>query len=194
MDTYRINKPEDLEKHKDEYGFKINGNAVVSCDIELNGRVMVEGSLTISPGWYIKAGRYINAGGFIEAGGFINAGEHIKAGRYIKAGEYIEAGGRIKAGESIKAGRYIFSFDFDLSATHIITKTVPFWRDFWAEMPPLKKWSKDILDDKNCWNDLRNILTKEEAAEVCGWDGWHWILRAQLEMFFGLKDKHIISE
>jgi hypothetical protein len=33
------------------------------------------------------------------------------------------------------------------------------------------------------------MLTKEEAEKVCAWDGWHWILRAQLEMFFGLVDK-----
>ncbi|CAK0779105.1 hypothetical protein CCP2SC5_880011 [Azospirillaceae bacterium] len=56
-------------------------------------------------------------------------------------------------------------------------------------MPPLKKWRALILDGKKCWDDYRNMLTPAEAREVCAWDGWHWILRAQLEMFFGLTDK-----
>jgi hypothetical protein len=35
------------------------------------------------------------------------------------------------------------------------------------------------------------MLSREEAEEVCAWNGWHWILKIQLEMFFGLKEEHI---
>jgi len=57
-------------------------------------------------------------------------------------------------------------------------------------MPPLKKWKKEILSNK-CWDDYRNLPTKKEAKKICDWDGWHWILKGQLEMFFGLADKCI---
>jgi len=61
-------------------------------------------------------------------------------------------------------------------------------------MPPLKKWKKQIINGGNCWNDLRNLLSKKEAQEVCRWDGWHWILKRQLEMFFGLKKYHKLTK
>lgn len=61
-------------------------------------------------------------------------------------------------------------------------------------MPPLQKWRKEILGDKNCWDELRCLLTQEEAKEVCQWDGWHWIIRAQLEMFFDLKKTYILID
>lgn len=32
-------------------------------------------------------------------------------------------------------------------------------------------------------------FTKKEALGICKWTGWHWILRGQLEMFLGLKEK-----
>jgi len=53
-------------------------------------------------------------------------------------------------------------------------------------MPPLKKWG-DIIKSEACWDELRQIPTKEEQNEICQWEGWHWILRAHLEMFYGLK-------
>jgi hypothetical protein len=56
-------------------------------------------------------------------------------------------------------------------------------------MPPLKKWHAQILDESKCWDDLRAIATREEAADICAWEGWHPILKAQLEMFFGLKKR-----
>jgi len=37
------------------------------------------------------------------------------------------------------------------------------------------------------------LISKEEAEKICAWEGWHWILRAQLEMFFGLKEKYVIE-
>ena len=95
----------------------------------------------------------------------------------------------IEAGGSIKAGGSIFSFQFSISAKFIVSKTLPFWRKYWAEMPPMKKWRDLILNESKCWDDYRKAVTKREAKKICAWDGWHPILRAQLEMFFGLKDK-----
>jgi hypothetical protein len=56
-------------------------------------------------------------------------------------------------------------------------------------MPPLQKWRDAILDDGTCWGNLRGQATPEEAAAICAWEGWHPILRAQMEMFFGLKGR-----
>jgi len=79
-------------------------------------------------------------------------------------------------------------------AKYIITKTLPLGRYFWAEMPPLRKWKKEIQTIGLCWDDYRQMITKAEAEEICRWKGWHWILRAQLEMFFGLKEKYEIKK
>ena len=111
----------------------------------------------------------------------------IKAGGYIKASGYIEAGWYIEAGGYIEAGWYILSLTFNIACTRLSTKLLPFWRNFWANMSPLSKWRNEILDENNCWDNLKRIPTKNEAMEICGWDGWHPILRVQLEMFFGLK-------
>ena len=110
--------------------------------------------------------------------------------RTIIAEQSIKAGWSIEAGGSIKAGGSIFSFIFDIQAKNLTTKTLPFYRKYWAEMPPLKKWRDKILDESLCWDDYRNeMITKAEAEKICKWNGWHPLLRAHLEMFFGLKDK-----
>ena len=105
----------------------------------------------------------------------------------------IKAGGFIEAGGSIEAGGFIFSFVFDIQCKWFSTKTLPFWRKYWANMFPLRKWDRDILSEK-CWNELRKLPTKEEQKVICAWEGWHWILRGHLECFFGLKDKIYVEE
>jgi len=60
-------------------------------------------------------------------------------------------------------------------------------------MPPLSKWREAILDERLRWSDYKKLISKEEAEKICAWEGWHWILRAQLEMFFGLKEKYVIE-
>jgi len=117
---------------------------------------------------------------------------NVKAGRGIEAREWIEAGEAIWAGGGIEA-EWVFSFTFSVSAKTITTKFLPFWRNYWAEMPPLKKWREDIMNDEKCWGDYPKMLTKKEKEEICAWDGWHWILRAQLEMYLGLKKEHVIQ-
>jgi len=164
-----------LEPDKNRYFF--DGSLKILCNIN------VKFSIEITKSLWIKAGGGIKAGGWIEAGG------GIKAGEWIEAGEWIKAGGAIKAGGGIEAGGGIFSFTFEISAKWISSKILPFWRQYWAEMPPLKKWRKDILNHNNCWDKLRGLPTKDEALEICQWDGWHWILRGQLGCFFGLIDK-----
>ena len=61
-------------------------------------------------------------------------------------------------------------------------------------MPPFKKWKKDILDENKYWATFKKLITTKEAKKICKWEGWHWIIRAQLEMFFGLKDKYMIEQ
>jgi len=42
------------------------------------------------------------------------------------------------------------------------------------------------------WEEF--IDSGAEAREICAWEGWHPHYRWQLEMFFGLKDEHIMEE
>ena len=176
-----------LEPDKNRYFF--DGSLKILCNINVKFSIEITKSLWIKAGGGIEAGGWIKAGGGIEAGGWIEAGGGIKAGEWIEAGEWIKAGGAIKTGGGIEAGGGIFSFTFAISAKWISSKILPFWRQYWAEMPPLKKWRKDILNHNNCWDKLRGLPTKDEALEICQWDGWHWILRGQLGCFFGLIDK-----
>jgi len=119
MKTYKIISQKDLEKFKDGFGYKIDGNAEFSYTAIFDGRLEVEGYLEIKAGdWikagdsievgsWIKAGYSIKAGSYIEAGSWIEAGDSIKAGDSIEAGDSIKAGGLIEAGYSIKAGSWI---------------------------------------------------------------------------------------
>ena len=90
--------------------------------------------------------------------------------------------------KSIEAGGWILSLRFEITCKLLITKRLPFWRAYWAAMPPLRPWAKEILDEKNCWDSLKILITKDQAKEIAAWDGWHPILRAQLEMFLGLRE------
>ena len=110
----------------------------------------------------------------------------------IEAGGWINAGGWIKAGEWINAS-YIFSFIFTVECKKLITTKTPFWREYYSEMKPLIKYKNDILNEDNCWHELREICQKD-AKEICEWDGWHPLIRCQLEMFFGLKNEHVFQD
>ena len=112
----------------------------------------------------------------------------IKAS-FIFAKKWLSSGEGIEAGWGIEAGGGILSLTFEIIAKFIIVGRLPFWRKYWAEMKPLLPWREQILDESKCWADYRSMLTKDEAEEVCAWDGWHPVLRAQLEVFFGLKKK-----
>jgi len=174
METKIINTQEEWEALRDDgrEQYYFNGHLKINIDVSC------------------KAGYSIKAGGSIEAGYSIKAGGYIEAGDSIKAGYSVKAGGYIKAGYSIEAGGYIFSFVFFVSAKKIITRILPFWRQYWAEMPPLKQWKTEILNESRCWGDLQQLI-KPHSKEICAWEGWHWILRAQLEMFFELKSEFI---
>ena len=82
METYVIKKDSDLDKFKDEYGFKVYGNLHIECSLDFKGRLYVSGNL------YIKAGGYIEAGEYIEAGGYhgISAGLSISCKGLLKYG------------------------------------------------------------------------------------------------------------
>ena len=109
MKDYVIRNERDLEKYKDEFGYHVQGNAEFKYSASFNGRLLVDGWLTIEADGSIKAGGSIEAGEYIKAGWSIEAGESIEAGGYIEAGLSIEADGSIKAGAffGIVAGLYI---------------------------------------------------------------------------------------
>ena len=90
MKTYTINKPQDLEKFKDEYGYKVDGSLDIKCDIDIEGRLLVFG--------YINAGGYIKAGGYIEAGRGIEADDGISAGLSITCKDSLKVGLKCFAG------------------------------------------------------------------------------------------------
>jgi hypothetical protein len=105
----------------------------------------------------------------------------------------IESGGSIKADGSIESGGFIFSFKFEIGCKALKTKLLPFWREYWAAMPPLSKFADEIRNQQKCWEDIREALA-HEAVEICEWDGWHPLLKAQLEMFFGLKQEVLFEQ
>jgi len=152
-------------------------------------------------GEFVEAGEYISTGSALSVRGFIKAKEFIKTRGSIRSVGFVKTDGFIEAGsieakaiieakEYIKVFGYVFSFQFAVEAKSISTRRLPFGRRYWAEMPPLKKWRKQILSDMP-WEDLRALPTKAEARKICAWGGWHWLLKAHLEMFFGLRDKII---
>lgn len=146
----------------------------------------------IEAGWKIEAGEGIKAGSRIEAGmshrnGTIK-GRRIKAGSWIKTNGGVEAAHEITAQERIEAG-YVFSFQYEIDAEIVKTSILPFGREYWRRMKPLVRWEKEI--QIFCWDRLRELPTREEAEEICAWEGWHPVLRWHLEMFFGLKEQHL---
>jgi hypothetical protein len=54
MKTYVINKIEEMEQFKDNYGYICHGNLELKISVSLFGRLKVAG--------YIEAGEYIEAG------------------------------------------------------------------------------------------------------------------------------------
>ena len=68
MKTFIINSDKELEKYKDDYGYHIEGNAEFNYSADFQGRLFVDGYLSIKAGWSIEAWGSIKAGGSIEAG------------------------------------------------------------------------------------------------------------------------------
>lgn len=171
--------------------------------IESKRLIISKGSIIsgewIKSGGSIECGGSVISGGSVECDGAIISKGSILSGGVIESKGRIEGQGSIKSGEciiskgaiislgSIISGEYIFSFNYDIAGKSLQTRTLPFERKFWAEMPPIQKWKEDILNEKLCWKTYKNLPTMEEKKKICSWDGWHWIIRAQLEMFFGLK-------
>lgn len=160
-------------------------NFYTATSLDIEGNLEIDSAL----GW-VKFKGFLKATGYIfaKAGSGIEAGKGIEAGFGIKAGYGIEAGYGIKAGKGIKA-LFVFSFSFEIKAKWVATSLLPFWRNFWAEMEPLKEFKTDILNEDNCWGNLRKLIDDKKAKEICAWSGWHPILRAHLEMFFKLKKR-----
>jgi len=165
----------------------------------INAGMDIRVSLLAQADGQIKAGRDLRVGSAISrwsilAGGDLKAkdgaiGENIWAGSDIWSGSYLEAKSGIRARGDIHCDEYAFSFDHRVEAASLSTRTLFFSRSYWAEMPPLKKWRREILYGDLCWDGFRSLATKAEAEEICAWNGWHWLLRAHLEMFFRLRDQ-----
>ena len=100
MQTYIIKNQKDLNKFKDDYGYKIDGNAEFEYSAIFEGRLLVNGYLSIKAGESIKAGGSIKAGEFIEAGGSIEAGDNYG----ISAVLSITCKGKLKFGLKAFAG------------------------------------------------------------------------------------------
>lgn len=184
---------------------RAGGSIEAGWDIRSGG--FIEGGSFVNAGNYIFAmNDYINARYSISAGKSINIGKYIKVGEPITGlptstlvtptiwvGGNINVDGPIWVGDGdINVGGYIYPSCGSITAKTISTKQIPFGRDYgrnyWAYMPPLEKWREKILDKNNGWNDLREMISPDEAKEIVKWDGWHWLLRGQLECFFGLKE------
>ena len=105
MKTYKIENQKDLDKFKDDYGYKIDGNA------EFYFSAVIEKSLIVDGYLYIEAGEFIEAEGSIEAGEFIKAGWSIEAREFIKAGGFygISAGLSIMCKGKLKFGLKAFA-------------------------------------------------------------------------------------
>lgn len=174
---------------KEGFSIRVNGS------INTEAHVFVSGSVFAS---YIDAGTSIDAGGSIEASrGSIHAGGYIKSGKFIKAYGEIVAGAYIRAEESIETKGYILSHYFSIRAKYMITKTLPFHRGYYSCMPPLIKF-RDIIETEHlCFKglklelmiEMRKTKNKFLRQEIVEWDGWHPLIRAQLEMFFNLKNR-----
>ena len=100
MQTYIIKNQKDLNKFKDDYGYKIDGNAEFEYSAIFEGRLLVNGYLSIEAGGSIKAGWSIEAGGSIKAGGSIEAGDNYG----ISAVLSITCKGKLKFGSKAFAG------------------------------------------------------------------------------------------
>ena len=169
---------------------QIINNAEIKGNLDFDGKIIFANSCTVEG--CIRA-QSIEGLGDIKSHGSIESRSSIKSRGSIEGYWYIKSGDYIESGDYIKSGEYIFSTTFNIEAKYIATKTLPFGKHFWAEMLPLRNWKKEIEDRQLCWDDYRQMITKAEAEKVCAWEGWHWILRAHLEMFFGLKEKYEIK-
>ena len=143
--------------------------------------------------YYDKSRNLIEIKGNLECDSDIVAKYSLLVSGSIKSGVSIKSGKSIKSGGSIESGGYIFSFQFEIKAKSAKSKILPFWREYWAAMPVLSRYRDAILNESNCWLNLKALVSKEEAAEICAWEGWHPILRWHLEMFFGLKKEHVFD-
>ena len=43
METYKVSSIKEMERFKDEYGYKVDGNLEVNCSLDFTGRLLVEG-------------------------------------------------------------------------------------------------------------------------------------------------------
>ena len=148
---------------------------------------------SIKVGYSIRSGGYIYSNGSIRSDGDIHSDGYIYSNGDIYSGGYIYSNGSIRSDGDIKAGGYIFSSVFEISCKFIVTRTLPFWRSYYAAMPPLTKYAASILNTSKCWDTLRQEIMPD-AEPICAWDGWHPIIRAQLRMYFGFSTQETLPE
>ena len=166
-------------------GYIRSGDSIsVRGCIDSRHLIMSQGS--IEAGYYIKSLDSIVAKKSIKSGNNIS-GYSIISGGAITANGWITAHNLIEADGAVQTEHFAFSFNHAIVCETLRTKLLPYNRNYWAEMKPLRRWRADILNTDNCWEKLRALFTTADAREICAWDGWHPILRAHLEMFFNLR-------
>ena len=190
MKTTTINTQAELESLLSEYGnLIVEGNLVATISISVQGFIKVGGYIesgdSIESGDYIESGSYIESGGSIESRGYIESRSYIESRGYIESGDYIESRsyiesrGYIKSGGYIEAG-YILSLIFEIKCEKMITSKMPFYRNYYSEMPGMEKFA-EIIQEK-CWDDIREALMGERDY-ILNLPCWHPIIRTHIENF-----------
>jgi hypothetical protein len=134
---------------------------------------------------YARCGVFCEEGSIV-AGKNIISGDSILAECDLLAGGFIKAGGFIRA-VNIKAGESVFTSTYEVKAMTLSTRSLPLSPSYFIEQPPFKRY-REALDKELGWGDLRSA-TFLERNEICSWEGWHPLLRAQLRMFYGCEPR-----
>lgn len=188
-----------LKTNKDIF---VDGDIRTTGDIESNGNISAKYIFCcgcVKSNGNIKVVGQINCRLSISASGDISAGSSIRSNWYIESGGNINVYGNISSEGTISAKEKITAWsvhsqNFEVKCKILKTLGLPFSKSFWVHQLPLLKWKEDIINnDKTGWNSaefkkyIDELINLEEKEVICNWEGWHPLLRAQLQMFLGIK-------
>lgn len=198
-DCYHLYKDldteEDLEIKVDLF---MHGKLVIDGRINAHGFLKSEKLIhtkgSINSNKYIQSDRAIISEGpiiaqdYIESQSFIFSFEWISSQSYIKVLDSMQAIGLIET-ENIECSN-IWSNKNNIKCKSLKTRTLPFYREYYAGLKLLKKYKRLIMTTRNCWDEIRQGIEEEDIKEICEWEGWHPLIKCQVEMFLGVKDIH----
>lgn len=162
-------------------------------DVNIVGRGLVLGNFSIKIRGKLTVGGAIKSMGSIDCRRGIFADHDIECmGSLTSCFSIVSKEGYIKSFESILAGEslignFIETPTFDVVAHKLKTRYLPYSRLYYAELPILESIKDDIMNEDLCWDELREI-SQPLKDTILGWDGWHPLVRLQIEMFFGLRE------